>query len=154
MHKILFVSLLLVAGCFEHKPEPASNSTAKLNTQLRTHIDGFLGNGEISDLSIVSVKWRFLSYRQPVHPSRSIFVRGVCQIKWLNEQMSQIKGRCLFSFEDEFGLRVRIGSEEQFELTKKKEQTTQMSFTVEFNNVEEANLVERMLVVWLLPKSQ
>ena len=152
MRKVIVVILFLIVGCSEHRS--ASTAISKLNTQLRTHVEGDLGNGGIPGLAVVSVKWRFLSYRQPVHPSRPISVRGVCRIKWQNKRLNQTKGRCLFSFEDEFGLRIKIGSEEQLNLTDKKEQTTQMDFTVEFNNVEEANLVKQMKVYWLLPEGQ
>ena len=95
----------------------------------------------------MSVKWRFLShvgrYPGPVN------VTGICQTTWQNETTKPIDGYYLIVFLDENGFRVgHVENVYELQISGQTQRSTEDRFTVMFDNVGAANLIEKVRVLF------
>lgn len=150
-----FIALpfISVGACSETPPEikteraPAVSRNDGLNIETRIHYNNDLGGKKILGLNATSVKWRFLShvgrYPGPVN------VTGICQTTWRNKTTKPIDGYYFIVFLDENGFRVgHVKKVYELQIPGQTRRSTEDRFTVTFDNVGAANLIEKVRILF------
>ena len=150
-----FIALpfISIGACSETPPEikpdsaPAVSRNDGLNIETRIHYNNDLGRKKIAGLNAMSVKWRFLSHvgRYP----GPVKVTGICQTTWQNETTKPIDGYYLIVFLDENGFRVgHVENVYELQISGQTQRSTEDRFTVMFDNVGAANLIQKVRVLF------